>query len=153
MFTCSLKKMDHPHTSVLVVLSLLGTPRDIASEAAPMIYMYNLQPHGTRRFSIAVGECSSWSALINRGRATAVVTERPCRIRISFRRKCRLTFDTSTPTLTPLPWLLLLLLLQVYLLFGKTGWLGGKLTILLREQGKTVHLADSRLENRESVLK
>ncbi|CAM9913701.1 unnamed protein product [Pylaiella littoralis] len=42
---------------------------------------------------------------------------------------------------------------QVYLLFGKTGWLGGKLTTLLREQGKTVHLADSRLENRESVLK
>lgn len=41
---------------------------------------------------------------------------------------------------------------QVYLLFGKTGWLGGKLTTLLREQGKTVHLADSRLENRESVL-
>lgn len=46
------------------------------------------------------------------------------------------------------------LLLQVYLLFGgKTGWLGGKLATLLREQGKTVHLADSRLENRESVLK
>ncbi|CAM9241757.1 unnamed protein product [Ectocarpus sp. 6 AP-2014] len=42
---------------------------------------------------------------------------------------------------------------QVYLLYGKTGWLGGKLTTLLREQGKTVHLADSRLENRESVLK
>eukprot|EP00903_Cladosiphon_okamuranus_P015515 g14325.t1 len=42
---------------------------------------------------------------------------------------------------------------QVYLLFGKTGWLGGKLTTLLQEQGKTVHLADSRLENRESVLK
>jgi len=42
---------------------------------------------------------------------------------------------------------------QVYLLFGKTGWLGGKLTTLLKEQGKTVHLADSRLENRESVMK
>lgn len=44
--------------------------------------------------------------------------------------------------------------LQVYLLFGgKTGWLGGKLSTLLKEQGKTVHLADSRLENRESVIK
>lgn len=42
---------------------------------------------------------------------------------------------------------------QVYLVFGKTGWLGGKLIALLREQGKTVHVADSRLENRESVLK
>lgn len=42
---------------------------------------------------------------------------------------------------------------QVYLLFGKTGWLGGKLTTLLREQGKTVHLAASRLENREHVIK
>lgn len=42
---------------------------------------------------------------------------------------------------------------QVYLLFGKNGWLGGKLTTLLREQGKEVHLADSRLENRESVIK
>lgn len=41
----------------------------------------------------------------------------------------------------------------MYLLFGKNGWLGGKLTTLLRDQGKTVHLADSRLENRESVLK
>lgn len=42
---------------------------------------------------------------------------------------------------------------QVYLLFGKSGWLGGKLTALLKEQGKEVHLASSRLENRESVVK
>ncbi|CAN0129404.1 unnamed protein product [Ascophyllum nodosum] len=42
---------------------------------------------------------------------------------------------------------------QVYLLFGKTGWLGGKLTALLRKQGKEVHLADTRLENRESLIK
>lgn len=42
---------------------------------------------------------------------------------------------------------------QVYLLFGKAGWLGGKLTALLKENGKEVHLADSRLENRESVIR
>lgn len=42
---------------------------------------------------------------------------------------------------------------QAYLLFGKTGWLGGKLTDLLKEQGKTVHLAESRLEDRESLIR
>lgn len=41
---------------------------------------------------------------------------------------------------------------DTYLLFGKNGWLGGKLIKLLQEQGKTVHLAHSRLENRESVI-
>ncbi|CAN0494681.1 unnamed protein product, partial [Laminaria digitata] len=41
----------------------------------------------------------------------------------------------------------------VYLIFGKAGWLGGKLTALLKENGKEVHLADSRLENRESLIK
>lgn len=40
----------------------------------------------------------------------------------------------------------------VYLLFGKTGWIGGKLTELLTEQGKTFHLADSRTYNREDVI-
>lgn len=43
---------------------------------------------------------------------------------------------------------------QAYLVFGgKTGWLGGKLVTLLKEQGKAVHIAESRLENRESVIK
>ena len=41
---------------------------------------------------------------------------------------------------------------DIYLLFGKNGWLGGKLVKLLQSQGKVVHLADSRLENRESLI-
>jgi dTDP-4-dehydrorhamnose reductase len=41
---------------------------------------------------------------------------------------------------------------NVYLLFGKNGWIGGKVTELLRAQGKTVHLASARTENRESVI-
>jgi dTDP-4-dehydrorhamnose reductase len=40
----------------------------------------------------------------------------------------------------------------VYLLFGKTGWIGGVLTELLRSQGKTVHLAESRTYDRSGVL-
>jgi dTDP-4-dehydrorhamnose reductase len=40
----------------------------------------------------------------------------------------------------------------VYLVFGKNGWIGGKLIELLTAQGKTFHLANSRTENRESVL-
>lgn len=41
---------------------------------------------------------------------------------------------------------------EVYLLFGRDGWIGGKLIALLREQGKVFHLAESRTFNRESVL-
>lgn len=41
---------------------------------------------------------------------------------------------------------------NVYLLFGKNGWIGGKLIELLTEQGKTFHLAESRTYNRESVI-
>jgi 3,5-epimerase/4-reductase len=41
----------------------------------------------------------------------------------------------------------------VYLLFGKTGWIGGKLIDLLSAQGKTVHLASCRTYERESVLR
>lgn len=41
---------------------------------------------------------------------------------------------------------------EVYLLFGKNGWIGGKLIELLTAQGKTFYLADSRTYNRESVL-
>lgn len=40
----------------------------------------------------------------------------------------------------------------VYLLFGKNGWIGGKLTEMLTAQGKTFHLAESRTQNRESVI-
>ncbi|CAM9990503.1 unnamed protein product, partial [Phaeothamnion confervicola] len=39
-----------------------------------------------------------------------------------------------------------------YLLFGKNGWIGGKLIELLKSQGKKVVLANSRLENRESMI-
>lgn len=38
-----------------------------------------------------------------------------------------------------------------YLLFGKTGWLGGMLIEMLTAAGKEVVLANSRTENRESV--
>jgi 3,5-epimerase/4-reductase len=41
---------------------------------------------------------------------------------------------------------------QVYLLFGKSGWIGGMLITMLRAQGKTVHLADSRTQDRAAVL-
>jgi len=40
----------------------------------------------------------------------------------------------------------------VYLVFGKNGWIGGKIIELLTAQGKTFHLAESRTENRESVI-
>lgn len=40
---------------------------------------------------------------------------------------------------------------EVYLLYGKNGWIGGKLIQLLRAQGKTVHLGDARLQDREHV--
>jgi len=41
----------------------------------------------------------------------------------------------------------------VYLIFGgKTGWIGGKLVELLTAQGKKFYVAESRTENRESVI-
>jgi dTDP-4-dehydrorhamnose reductase len=42
---------------------------------------------------------------------------------------------------------------EVYLIFGKTGWIGGILTQLLTEQGKTFHLANSRIDNREDCAR
>lgn len=42
---------------------------------------------------------------------------------------------------------------QVYLLFGKNGWIGGKLIELLTQQGKKFHLAEARNYDREAVLK
>ena len=41
---------------------------------------------------------------------------------------------------------------DVYLLFGKNGWIGGKLIELLKQQGKTVYLSDVRTQMRESVI-
>ena len=41
---------------------------------------------------------------------------------------------------------------QKYLIFGKNGWIGGKLIDMLKEQGKTVVLGQSRLENREALF-
>lgn len=38
-----------------------------------------------------------------------------------------------------------------FLIFGKNGWIGGKLIQLLTEQGHTVYQADSRLENTQDV--
>lgn len=40
---------------------------------------------------------------------------------------------------------------HVYLLYGKNGWIGGMLINLLKEHGKTFHLGDARLENRETL--
>lgn len=42
---------------------------------------------------------------------------------------------------------------EFYLIFGKGGWIGGKLVELLTAQGKQFAVAESRLENRESVAK
>lgn len=41
---------------------------------------------------------------------------------------------------------------DIFLLFGKNGWIGGKLIEIFKEQGKTYYLADSRTENKEAVL-
>ena len=41
---------------------------------------------------------------------------------------------------------------DVYLLFGKNGWIGGKLAEIFTAQGKTFYLADSRTESRDSVI-
>ena len=38
-----------------------------------------------------------------------------------------------------------------YLLYGATGWIGGKLIRLLESQGETVHRGKARLQNREHV--
>ena len=41
---------------------------------------------------------------------------------------------------------------QVYLVFGKTGWIGGMVIELLKKQGKTFHLAESRTQDRAAVI-
>jgi len=40
---------------------------------------------------------------------------------------------------------------EVYLLYGKSGWIGGMLINFLKQQGKTFHLGEARLENRETL--
>lgn len=40
-----------------------------------------------------------------------------------------------------------------YLVFGRTGWIGGKLGDLLTEQGKTFKFAESRTYDRESLMR
>lgn len=37
-------------------------------------------------------------------------------------------------------------------MFGKNGWIGGKLIEMLKAKGKEVVLANTRLENRESLV-
>jgi hypothetical protein len=62
-----------------------------------------------------------------------------------YRPFCPISFDTMSAFAPPGE--------QVYLVFGgQTGWIGGMLVELLRQQGKTFHLAESRTYNRESVL-
>lgn len=39
-----------------------------------------------------------------------------------------------------------------YLVFGRTGWIGGKLSELLTEQGKTFKFAESRTYDREALI-
>jgi 3,5-epimerase/4-reductase len=41
---------------------------------------------------------------------------------------------------------------HVFLIFGKTGWIGGQLQTLLRNQGKTFYLAESRSYDRPAVI-
>ncbi|KXZ54160.1 hypothetical protein GPECTOR_5g258 [Gonium pectorale] len=40
----------------------------------------------------------------------------------------------------------------VFLIFGKSGWIGGLLQEELKKQGATYHLADARLEDRAAVI-
>lgn len=41
---------------------------------------------------------------------------------------------------------------QTFLIFGSTGWIGGQLIQLLRDQGEHVVAAQSRLQNRQDVI-
>ena len=41
---------------------------------------------------------------------------------------------------------------QVFLLFGKSGWIGGLLTELLKSQGAKFEFATARLEDRAGVI-
>jgi len=41
----------------------------------------------------------------------------------------------------------------VFLVFGKTGWIGGLVAEHLKQAGEEVHLASARLENREAIIR
>jgi 3,5-epimerase/4-reductase len=41
---------------------------------------------------------------------------------------------------------------KVYLVFGKNGWIGGQIIEMLKAKGAEVYAAESRTENRESVI-
>ena len=47
---------------------------------------------------------------------------------------------------------MLLCVPQVFLIFGKTGWIGGLVADILKQQGATYHLASARLEDRAGVI-
>lgn len=42
---------------------------------------------------------------------------------------------------------------RVFLVYGSTGWLGGRLVHLLREAGETVAVGTARIENREALIR
>jgi len=41
---------------------------------------------------------------------------------------------------------------EVYLVLGKNGWIGGQMIELLKKNGKTFHVADSRTYNRQDLV-
>ena len=41
---------------------------------------------------------------------------------------------------------------EVWLIFGKNGWIGGKMIEMMEAKGKTFHLADARTQNRQDVI-
>ena len=45
-----------------------------------------------------------------------------------------------------------MLRVQVFLIFGKSGWIGGLVTEILKEQGAKFHLASARLEDRAAII-
>ena len=67
---------------------------------------------------------------------------------VFWNHHCTLTARTPL-ILSPFP---ALVTKQKYMVFGKNGWIGGKLIAMLREQGKTVVLAQTRLENRKAFF-
>lgn len=40
----------------------------------------------------------------------------------------------------------------MWLIFGKNGWIGGKMIEMMEAKGKTFHLADARTQNRQDVI-
>ena len=42
--------------------------------------------------------------------------------------------------------------MQVFLIFGKSGWIGGLVGDLLKEQGAKFEFANARLEDRASII-